>query len=229
VAQTHAHWPGATVREVYLLLLQHCANHVRSAFADSIHNYVTLLGGVFTPSTRDSVSAALAPFDVLLAYVIGRLAFDQSRALPSESAVEIATGFRGQHQVTLVGELVECGLLHLDDIPGALPRYRLTDDFGWVDRYRLFWRAHNAWQVRKEAAAANPRREPDDPDDEDANKQAAGRSSGFDTAALSAALSDASERSANKIVRRFDKFQSQLLERLLAGQRFEGDYPGRSA
>jgi len=50
--------PCATVRESYLLVLQHCANHPRSAFAEATRNELTLTNGVFTASTRDGVVSA---------------------------------------------------------------------------------------------------------------------------------------------------------------------------
>jgi len=131
VARVRVAFAESTAREIYLLLIQQCANHIRTVFADSTRDHLTLFHGVFSPSTHDSVATAL-----------------------------------------------------------RVPR------------------------------------DADDDDDDEADSEVAGASAGFDGAALGAALSEGAGRStethANRGLRRFDKFQSRLLERLNAGERFEG-------
>lgn len=49
----------------------------------------------------------------------------------------------------LVNELVEAGLLVMEDVPGALPRYSLRRDFDWDGRYLLFARSASVWLAAK--------------------------------------------------------------------------------
>lgn len=140
---------AASSREIYLLLIQHCANHVRSVFAESTRNRLILSNGKFTQSTREPLQCALSIFDTFLAYLIENLNFDSAQKLPSENIIEEDTGITGRDQVILVAELLECGLLEMEDVAGELSRYRLVNDFQWEGRYQLFTVAQQKWLARK--------------------------------------------------------------------------------
>lgn len=131
---------SAGLREIYFLLVQHCANHVRSAFAETTQNRLILKDGRFSQSSREALELALAPFDAFLAYLIGKLSATEARELPPEDQVERGTGVSGPDLVVLISELLDCGLLVLNDVPGALPRYALDPEFEWERRYKLFFR-----------------------------------------------------------------------------------------
>lgn len=148
VADVRQGFAGASVREIYFLLVQHCANHVRSVFSEATQNRLILRDSRFSQSSHESLFPALAPFDEFLAYLLSKLAVSQSRELPSEEEIERDTGVNGGDQVILVSELLDSGLLVLDDVPGALPYYSLEPEFEWEDgRYKLFPRARAAWLV----------------------------------------------------------------------------------
>lgn len=139
---------SASLREIYFLLVQRCANHVRSVFAEATQNRLILNGGWFSQSSHESLFPALAHFDAFLAYLLSKLAISQARALPAEERIERDTGVVGGDQVILVSELLDSGVLILHDIPGALPHYSLDAEFEWDRRYKLFPQAHAAWLVR---------------------------------------------------------------------------------
>lgn len=136
---------SASPREIYFLLVQYCANHVRSVFAETTQNRLILNAGRFSQSSREVLELALAPFDAFLAYLIGKLSATEARELPPEDQVERGTGVSGPDLVVLISELLDCGLLVLNDVPGALPRYALDPEFEWEGRYRLFPRARAIW------------------------------------------------------------------------------------
>lgn len=165
---------GGTVREVYMLVLQHCANHVRSAFATNTVNRLILTGDQFEQSSPEALPAALAPFDAFLRYVIEHLDFNESRQLEGEVVMQAATGFSGQDQVVLVAELLDCGMLELDDIPGELPHYLLDETYEWGGRFRLFHEAWRAWQIAKHRPSKITATELDEDDDLDDDTHSAG-------------------------------------------------------
>jgi hypothetical protein len=136
---------GASAREVYVLLVQRCANHVRSVFGTNTQNRLILTQGRFVQSSRELIPDALAPFDGFLVCLIRHLEFDHARCLPQEDDLEDEAGFVGRDQVILVAELVDCGLLEIEDLAGELPQYRLAADFEWEGRYRLYTRAMSSW------------------------------------------------------------------------------------
>lgn len=140
---------SASIREIYFTLLQHCANHVRSVFAENTRNRLILLDGTFTQSDRELISQVLDPFDLFLANLIHHLDFTQSRDLLDEETIEKKTGFRGNDQVILISELLDYGVIELEDVAGHLPRYRLSEDFEWDGRYRLFSKATHDWIAKK--------------------------------------------------------------------------------
>lgn len=86
-------FPRARVREIYLLLIQHCANHPRSVFVHTTENRLVLKDGRFFMASRDDVLSAVRPYDAFLCYLIQCLTFGAARTLPPESAIESATGF----------------------------------------------------------------------------------------------------------------------------------------
>ncbi len=125
--------------------MQYCANHVRSVFAETTQNRLILNAGRFSQSSREVLELTLAPFDAFLANLIGKLSATEARELPPEDQVERGTGVSGPDLVVLISELLDCGLLVLNDVPGALPRYALDPEFEWEGRYRLFPRARAIW------------------------------------------------------------------------------------
>ncbi len=141
----------APYREVYFLVLQYCANHPRSVYVEGTVNRLILeTGGRFVQSTTERLSTALAPYEQYLLWVVQQLAIDEPRLLASEAEGERATGLAERHQVLLVSELLDCGLLMLEDVPGSLPLYQLADDFEWDGRFKFFPRAAAAWNNRRE-------------------------------------------------------------------------------
>lgn len=169
VAAMRRRFAGAAVREVYYLVLRHCANHPRSVFADGNLNRLILDADQFMSSTREALAPALAPFDRFLARLLDDLEFTTARGLRPEETVERDTGIPGRHQVLLVGELLDVGLLVLEDVPGELSRYRLDRDFEWEGRFNLFSFAHAAWRKKAAQPATAPslRSQDDVADDED--------------------------------------------------------------
>lgn len=152
VSQVSAGFEGAIIRDVYYLLLQHCANHVRSVFSETTRNRLILNGGRFTQSMLEPLKRALAPYDRFLAYLIGHLDFHTARELPFEDVMETDTGIPCHHHALLVAELTECGLLDMEDIAGDLPKYSLVDDFPWDGRYGMFHLSHRKWLESKTVA-----------------------------------------------------------------------------
>lgn len=158
---------GASLREVYFLLVQHCANHVRSVFAETTQNRLVLKDGRFSQSTHESLFPTLVPFDAFLAYLLSKLAVSQARELPAEEQIERDTGVNGGDQIILVSELLDSGLLVLDDVPGALPRYSLEPEFEWESRYKLFPQGHAAWleRLRQDSPQLDEQSDEDDTGD----------------------------------------------------------------
>ena len=142
-------FPRATVREIYFALLRRCANHIRSVFAESTKNRLILNSGRFTQSSKDLIPQALAPFDQFLAYLVGRLDFNKPCDLPSEDELEAETKILSRDQAFLVSDLLEIGFIELEDHPGRLPKYALTEDFDWAGRFKLFVKAKQTWVVKK--------------------------------------------------------------------------------
>lgn len=145
VAAVRQGFASASLREIYFLLVQHCANHVRSVFAEATQNRLILNDGRFSQSSHESLFPALARFDTFLAYVLSKLVASQARELPAEEQIESDTGVIGGDQVILVSELIESGIFILDDMPGALPHHSLDLEFEWVGRYKLFPQASAVW------------------------------------------------------------------------------------
>ena len=150
VANVRLVFPSASIREIYFSLLQHCANHERSVFMQVTKNRLILSNGKFTQSTQEDIFDALAPFDLFLVELIHHFDFNEIRSLPSESGIVKRTGIGGDSQVVLFSALSECGFLDLEDAPGRLPRYKLSWDFEWTGRYKLFIKAMHDWTAKKE-------------------------------------------------------------------------------
>lgn len=145
VAAVRQGFASASLREIYFLLVQHCANHVRSVFAEATQNRLILNGGRFSQSSYESLFPALSRFDAFLAYLLSKLAVSQARQLPTEEQIERDTGVIGGDQVILISELLDSGVFILDDIPGALPHYSLDPEFEWAGRYKIFPQGSAAW------------------------------------------------------------------------------------
>lgn len=137
--------PEASVREVYFLLILHSANHPRSVFSKSTINRLLLCDGRFQQSNAAALAAALRRYDEFLVMLIRHLQFDHPNQLPSESHIAQLSGINEVEQLLLIGELLDAGFLLIDDRPGELPLYELSEDFEWNGRYRLFQLAHQAW------------------------------------------------------------------------------------
>jgi len=140
-------FPGALVREVYFGTLRHTANHVRSVFAEDTINRLIVTDGRFLQSAKDALPAALEKYDRFLTRLITHhFDLDVPLEAPSEAQLEEETGFTGREQVLLFSELIDCGLLVLQDLPGSLPMYQLDPAFnGWDGRFKLFSDAAHAW------------------------------------------------------------------------------------
>lgn len=153
VAETRQGFAGSRLREIYYLLIQRCANHVRSIFVETTLNRLILSEGRFSQSTKETLLAALVRFDAFLVVLVGQLNFSKPTELPTEDQLEVKTAINGREQVILISELLYCGFLVLDDRPGELPCYMLDDSFEWERRFRFFEQAHVAWTVKKRKAA----------------------------------------------------------------------------
>lgn len=149
VSYVHAAFPIASNREMFFALLQNCANHARTVFAESTRNRLILKDGTFIQSSKELIHDALEPFDTFLAIHIRHFDFIQHRNLLDEELVEKETGFAGIDQIILISELLDCGLLELDDVAGQLPRYILSEDFEWDGRYKLFTKSVHGWLAKK--------------------------------------------------------------------------------
>lgn len=145
---------SVSIREIYFALLQYCANHVRSVFAENTRNRLILSDRMFIQSSRELITQALEPFDTFLVILIRHFDFIQHRNFPDEELVEKETGFRGIDQMILISELLDCGLLELEDVAGHLPRYRLSEDFEWDGRYKLFAKSMHDWVAKKNAPSS---------------------------------------------------------------------------
>lgn len=149
-AETRRGFAASNLREVYFLLVQHCANHPRSALAAETQNRLILTDGLFLQSTKDALPRALEPFDAFLALLVTYLTFEQPAALPSFADIERETGFGDRDQSILVSELVDAGFLIEEDRSGELPWYQLDGAFdGWERRFKLFPRAHASWDAKR--------------------------------------------------------------------------------
>lgn len=199
----------APYREVYFLVLQYCANHPRSVFVEGTVNRLILeTEGRFVQSTTERLSAALEPYDQYLLWVVQQLNIDEPRLLASEAEVERATGLAERHQVLLVSELLDCGLLMLEDVPGSLPLYQLAVDFEWEGRFKFFPRAAAAWNNKRqqgEREQGAPTAMIDDDFEEEPNQTAVEEeakswesvANAFDT--LARARQEAAERAQNDL------------------------------
>jgi hypothetical protein len=142
-------FPTTNMREIYFSLLQHCANHVRSVFTENTRNRLVLIDDRFTQSTKETLPPSLAPFDNFLSRLVHLFDFNQECDLPDEEIIERQTGILGRDQVTLISELTDCGFLDIKDVAGHLPLYRLSEDFAWEGRYKLFTTAMHDWIAKK--------------------------------------------------------------------------------
>lgn len=149
VAYVRRGFSDVGIREAYFGLLQHCANHSRSVFAEGTHNRLTFVDGRFIQSTRESIESGIRPYDLFMGFVTQHLDFEMPKPLPREDRIERETGFSGREQVILVSELLDCGFLILNDMPGELPRYLLSAEFEWEGRYQLFKQGHAVWVTSK--------------------------------------------------------------------------------
>ncbi len=151
--ETRLGFVDTNLREIYFLLVQHCANHVRSAFVETTVNRLILADKHFAQSSKETLLPALAPFDAFLVVLVEKLSFATPVELPSEEQMEQEAGFGGRDQVILISELLDCGFLIIYDRPGELPGYKLDGSFDWEGRFRFFGRAHVAWTAKKKQSA----------------------------------------------------------------------------
>lgn len=168
VSETRKGFARTTVRELYFLLVQHCSNHIRSVYVEETLNRLILSAGRFAQSTHATLPDALAPFDAYLVLLVQQLDFTVPGELPGAVDVERDTGIGERDQVILVSELLDAGFLQLEDRSGELPLYLLDASFdGWEQRFKLFPRAHAAWEAkrRRPAPAVRPAMPREDEDD----------------------------------------------------------------
>ena len=153
-SETRKGFAGTNLREVYFLLVQHCANHVRSVYVEETQNRLILSDGHFSQSTRESLPGALAPFDAFLVMLAKSLSFDVPGSLPGFAEIEHETGIGDRDQTILVFELLDVGFLLIEDRSGELPWYQLDNSFdGWERRFKLFPRSHAAWEGKRRSPA----------------------------------------------------------------------------
>lgn len=232
VALAKAGYADAQIREIYLLLVQHCANHVRSVFVEDTINRLILSGDCFVQSTAEILPRALAPYDTFLETVFESLSLAEPRPAPSEAALEAKTGFVGWRQQILISELIDCGLLEIKDAPGELPAYRLSGEAIWEGRYKLFLNAKLAWHQRKASPErALPRIE--DHEEGDTEPQLEGLTPileddelGGDDAPANLhieALQNAHASIEADQLKRIDSAIAYLIEQLFAGRVFAGN------
>jgi len=167
LSQVRIYSPEAAVREVYFLLIQHCANHPRSVFSKSTINRLLVSKGHFQQSNAAGLASGLRRYDEFLVLLIRLLQFDSPRKLPSESHIAQLSGINEGEQLLLIGELLDAGFLIINDLPGELPLYELSEDFEWDGRYRLFQLAHHAWQAMRDKPRSKAELGVDDDVDDD--------------------------------------------------------------
>jgi|GEM_PF-1913723 len=172
---------GGTIREIYFLLLQHCANHVRSVFAENTINRLILTNSGFCQSRIEKINAALEPFDHFLSQLIQYYDFSLFRDAPDEAEIESLTGVNGGNQIILMAELIDCGFLDIDDIPGHLPLYKLRDDFAWDGRYKLFASSMRIWLIKKNTQPSAMLNTPESDDDSEWGDLSRDKDSVFNT------------------------------------------------
>lgn len=205
--------PSVVLRDVYAILLRHCANHPRTVFTEGTINRLILENGQFEQSSKPRLGPALERFDRFLALLVDELDFAEPRHLPTEQDLDVRTGFAGNDQMHLTSGLLESGVLEMSDSPGELPRYRLQRDFEWRGRFANFSTAHAKWrskQLTTPVVAPTPRIE----------------ESEEDVYAL-AATSDTHtviERTRAVVQRRgaIDSWMAGLVRLMANGERFEG-------
>lgn len=166
LSQVRIYSPEATVREVYFLLIQHCANHPRSVFNKSTINRLLVSKGHFEQSDATGLASRLRRYDEFLVLLIRLLKFDSPLKLPTESHIAQLSGINEAEQLLLIGELLDAGFLLIDDRPGELPLYELSEDFEWDGRFRLFQLAHHAWLAMRDKPRSTAEIEVDDDADD---------------------------------------------------------------
>lgn len=140
VSETQSGFPNAGVREIYLLTLQHVANHHATVFLPDTLSHFIRADGKLVSASPTLVFQSLAPFDRLLESILRLCA--EVKAQPIESlarAVKLTgTRFSETQLVSIFEQLQLAGLFDIEDRPGASPRFGVRADFEWDGRYRAF-------------------------------------------------------------------------------------------
>lgn len=123
--------------------------------------------GHFQQSNAEGLASGLRRYDEFLVLLIRFLQFDCPQKLPPDSHIAQLSGINDGEQLLLIGELLDAGFLQIDDRPGELPLYELSEDFEWNGRYRLFQRAHHAWQAMRDKPRSRAELGEDDDVDDD--------------------------------------------------------------
>lgn len=231
---------SASRREIYFVLLQHCANHVRSAFAINTRNRLIVRNGGFKQSTQELILEALVPFDFFLTWIVRHFDFENALDLVDEIDLKQRTGFNGEEQIILISELIDCGFLEIKDIAGNLAQYKLIEDFEWEGRFKLFKNAMHDWDAKVSHYRKKPKlsRKTDEvitEDDEDSEFETSYRKEkqkSIETMIESQAIRSFFEHAskgldqrqtaqAYKRQREVDKIMSIVLTRLLSGEKLE--------
>lgn len=223
VSAVRATFDSASIREVYFALLQHCANHVRTVFAENTINRLVLSDGLFGQSTHESIPKALAPFDSFLAKLVMHLDFYQYRELQNEEQIEMLTGIRGGEQVILISELIDCGFVDIEDVAGELPKYKLLGDFEWDGRYRLFETAMRSWLLKRNSSANKPLELSHSIEEDEDDNLADGLAS---IPISNEKMQEAFARLENIRRGKIDKIIAHLLQKMFSGKKI---VPGKSA
>lgn len=138
-------------RDIYLALLTYCANNARSVFGLETINRLLMIDGSFVQSTPEQLFERIEPFDEFLASLIHHLDFDAARELADPIQIERLTGVRPIFQSRLVGTLLNVGFIEREQLPSERSQYRLSEEFEWPSRYRIFNKAHRNWEEAKAA------------------------------------------------------------------------------
>ncbi|MFA6015598.1 MAG: phospholipase D-like domain-containing protein [Gallionellaceae bacterium] len=146
----HQSFSDTTTREIYFAILRYCANHVRSVFAVDTINRLIYSKGIFIQSTRESIFQVLAHYDEFLSQLVQHFDFSKAADMPGEEDLELSTGIQPVHQEILISDLIDAGFIDIEDKAGSLAQYRLSEDFEWSERYRLFKVAAHLWNAKHE-------------------------------------------------------------------------------